>query len=80
MTYEEFKAAQARLEGQCKVLSAKLQIHQRTPIGLTPDSVKATAGYKADKAAYDQAFAGLRKLNRQFLNRFKAEIRAERDK
>ena len=35
----------------------------RSPIGLTPDSIKALPEWKAAKAAYEQAFQKLRAFN-----------------
>lgn len=48
-------------------------------LGLTPDAVKSTREYQSARAAWESAFATLRAFNAEYCQRFKREIRAERD-
>lgn len=47
-------------------------------MGLTPDHVKASTGYKLAKQIERSCFANLRAFNAKFVKQFKKEIRAER--
>lgn len=51
----------------------------KSPIGLTPDHIKALPTYRAARFAFDQAFANLRQFNMGFVKTFAKEIRAQRD-
>ena len=50
----------------------------KTPMGLTPDHVKAMPEWKQAKASFDKVFAELRTFNGWFMKTFKKEIQAER--
>ena len=50
------------------------------PMGLTPDSVKASPEYKAAKARFDWDFDSFRKFNAYYTKAFKKELQAERAK
>ena len=53
--YENAKAAKASLEATVKRLGAVMQSYPIDPMGLTPDAIKATAQWKADRLAFDRA-------------------------
>jgi hypothetical protein len=47
-------------------------------MNLTPDAVKASPQWRADKAAADKAFTALRNFNAWHSREFKAELQRER--
>jgi hypothetical protein len=47
-------------------------------MGMTPDAVKATPEWQAAASANGRAFAALQTFNRDFVKRFRKEIRADR--
>jgi hypothetical protein len=49
------------------------------PMGVTPDSVRATPKWQNAKHAADAAFAALRAFNEEYTRRFKREIAQDRD-
>ena len=57
------EAARTALHTEYQTVSAALKAFPRGPLGLTPDSVKASAEWKAAKRASDAAFAALRRFN-----------------
>lgn len=60
-------------------LGAKLRTYPRTgPMGMVADAIKFSPEYRADKAAYDKAFAILRTLNVSYVRTFRREIQAAR--
>jgi hypothetical protein len=80
MTYEQAKEAGRLLDEAMGAASARLRAipgHASGPMGLTPDSVRATAEYKTARAESDRAFKKLQDHNWWFCKTFKAEYRAE---
>lgn len=57
------------LEAETKAAGLALKAFPKGPMGLTPDSVKATLEYKSAKNRYDKAFAALRAFNAKRLKR-----------
>jgi len=60
------EAARAALEAEHKAAGAALRAIPGIGsgrMGLTPDHVKASPDYRAARAAYDRAFAALRRFN-----------------
>jgi hypothetical protein len=49
------------------------------PMGMTPDHVRTSPEYRADKANFNRSFAALRDHNGFMVKNFKAELKAERD-
>lgn len=79
MTFEEAKAAIAKVNAEVDAASAALQAFPKTgSMGLTPDHVKASPEWQAAKRLFDVQFSRLRSLNGWYVKAFKAEIRAER--
>ena len=76
--YESAKAIKAALSHRVDAASAVLNQYPKGAMGLTPDAVRATAQWKADKAEFDVAFRASRDFNGKFSKMFKLEIRAER--
>lgn len=78
MTYQEAKDIKTNLETAVSIASATLKAFPKGPLGLTPDSVKATAEYQAAKEQHDRCTARLREYNTMFLKTFKREYAQER--
>jgi len=81
MNYSQAKARQTELYQAEKEAGDRLKAIPGVgsgPMGLTPDSVKASPEYRKAKADYDLAFANLRSFNSWFTRTFKKEIRQER--
>lgn len=80
MTYEDAKEFRNRLDADAIRYGRELKalITERTPLGLTPDHIKATPAYRSAKAKMDAAFANLRAFNAVFTRLFAKEIRADR--
>ena len=58
------EAARTALEAEMYAAGRALNaISGAGPMGLTPDSVKASPEWKAKRASYDRAFAALRAFN-----------------
>ncbi len=76
--FEEAKARQALLNEEVDVADAALNAFPRGPMGLVPDVVRSTSGYRAAKASFQEAFARQREFNAMFTKRFARELRAER--
>lgn len=74
-----YDACEARNAAASKVLRAIPGIGSGQ-FGLTPDSVKSSAEYKAAKQETDAAFAQMQTFNRFALRHYKTEHRAEMDK
>lgn len=75
--FEQAKAERDEIERESDEADAVLKTFPRGPMGLTPDSVRATPEWKAAKARSERAFARLRAFNTVFVRRFAKEIRAE---
>lgn len=58
--------------------SDKLNAYPKSALGLTPDHIKATAQWQAERKACDLAFNALRNYNRSFTKAYAHELRAER--
>lgn len=75
------EALEARDELDARVTAASATLHakypEKGPMGLTPDHVKVTPEWKADRLAYDRAARAMGDYNRGFLKRFKREWKAE---
>jgi hypothetical protein len=78
MSYEEAKAKQDALFAASKAASAVLVAYPKGPMGLTPDEIKVTPKWRAERAASDRAFQEARAFNAWFTKRFAKEYRAER--
>jgi hypothetical protein len=80
-TWPEARALSAELDSRVAAAAEALRAwdHLKSPIGLTPDHVKASPEWQAAKLAYDRAFAALRTFNGVYTRRFARELRAERD-
>ena len=48
------------------------------PMGLTPDTVKASAPYREARQDYDACHEALRRFNKWFLPKYKTELRCHR--
>lgn len=77
MDYETAKAEKARIESLVDQASKELQKFPRGPMGLTPDSVKATAEWKKAHAIFNSAFAYQRGFNTGFMRLYKKQWREE---
>lgn len=78
----QFFSIRDALDAEVKAASARLKEvagPERTPMGITPDSVKATPEWKAARRAFDNAFARSRTFNGRYVKHFKAEIRERID-
>lgn len=83
MNYTEAKAKGEELERRSKQAGERLRAIPGVgsgPMGLTPDSVKASPEYQKAKAEADKAFAELRAFNTFFVKQFARECREERRK
>jgi hypothetical protein len=78
--YQLAKNEKSRLEAAATIASIKLQAYPRNASGITPDSIRNTEGWKADRRKYDAAAAELKKWNAYFLKRFKKEYADDRAK
>jgi hypothetical protein len=78
MNYQTAKAKAESLWQANKDAAAVLDAFPRGPMGLTPDSVKATPEWKAARKACDETFEALRAFNSFYVKTFKAEIQADR--
>lgn len=79
VTYANAKAAGEALQARVDAAGAALgALSGGGPMGLTPDDVKASPAWRTAKAAFDQAFARLRRFNAGFVKTYRAEIKAER--
>jgi len=80
MNYQEAKGAQSSLnkivDKASNILNTKYT--QKNELGMVIESVRMSAGYQADRRAFDTAFSKLRLFNSAFMKTFKKEIRAER--
>lgn len=48
------------------------------PMGLTPDTVRATPEWRSARTAYDEAFGASRAFNQGFNKTFETELKSER--
>lgn len=78
MTYAEAKQMQETLWQRMTSLGENLNTFPKGPMGLTPDTVKASPEFKLAKRNFNQAFEQLRMFNKFYLKTFKAEIKADR--
>ena len=78
MTYEQAKAHQEALFAASKAAGDVLRAYPKGPMGLTPDEVKASPQWRAERAASDRAFAEARDFNAWLVKTFAREYRAER--
>ncbi len=78
MNYAIAKQVKAQLESEERQAAEALKAFPKGPMGLTPDSVKATPEWKAAYLAHAAAFQALRKFNGSYFKAFKKEIAAER--
>lgn len=80
MGYDAAKAAKQRLQDHCDSASVELQKFDahKGAMGLLPDSIKFSDGYRRVKVNFDTAFEALRKYNQHFNRLYKADIQAER--
>jgi len=64
-------------ERAVKAASAALRRYPRDPLGLTPDAVKASPAWRADKARYDNAFRALQAANTELVRANRLRGRAK---
>jgi len=80
MNFQEAKEISKKLNddmNRCsKILNEKYT--EKTPMGLTPDHIKSSPEYQADKFNFEIAFANLRSFNKTYVKTFKKELREER--
>ncbi len=57
------EAARATLHSEYMAASKAMKAFPRGPLGLTPNTVKASPEWKAAKRSSDAAFAALRRFN-----------------
>lgn len=77
-TYEQAKAYQDMLYSALDRANSALQAFPKGALGLTPDSVKASAEFKQANARYQAAFQAVRSFNAWFTKQYKKERQAER--
>ncbi|HEX7233902.1 MAG TPA: hypothetical protein VF243_01425, partial [Nitrosospira sp.] len=77
--YQQVKALADAAWERNKQAAAALDKFPKGPMGLTPDSVKATPEWQTAKKEADQAFAATRAANTFLLKNFPKEVRADRD-
>jgi hypothetical protein len=70
MNYETFKTLRAPLVERVETTGAKLNTYPAGPMGLTPDSVKATPEWRDDRAAFNGAANTLRAFDNAFKREF----------
>lgn len=78
MSYSEAKALRDKIVSASRAAAAALASYPKSAMGLTPDDVKESAQWKADKLAFELAFADECRINAFMVRNFKAEMRAER--
>jgi len=84
VTFEQAKAEAERLQSVHDAASKSLRevSGESGPMGLTPDSVRASEAWKAAKLEERMAFLALRDHNKWFVKTFKkelAQMRAQRE-
>lgn len=79
MTYEEAKKIRDGIEHEVSRFSIALKSFPRGPMGLTPDTVKASAEWKNAKQGYDATYRKLQNFNSILSKHFDKEIKADRD-
>ena len=72
------KEARDEINARLTAASEKMNHYPRGTIGLTPDEIKATPEWRANRTECDAIFQELRRFNQKFVKRFAKEIRAER--
>lgn len=78
-SFAQLKIEQSRLEAIATDTGKALRaLSGGGPMGLTPDSVRATPEWQAASKAYAQAFYALREFNMANVKKFAKDIRAER--
>ena len=81
MNFQEAKAYKAQLENLLDFADKRLKAfdsYGKSPMGLTPDHVKAMPEWKEAKMAFEIAFQNLRNFNAKYTKAFKKEIQEER--
>lgn len=78
MTFDQAKAKQDQLNAVCDKASSDLNKYPVGPMGLTPDSVKASPEWRRDQANFEIAFKALQTYNKWFCKRWKKELSAFR--
>jgi len=68
----------ARVDQASDVLNRKYP--EKGRMGMTPEYIRKSPSYVADKLEFDLAFKKLREFNKFFVKTFKKEIRADRAK
>ena len=77
MTYREAKLKRLELDATLNTASRAMRSYPEGDMGLTPDPIKATPEWRADRKAYNEADNALRNFNQQFHRVFAREIKAE---
>lgn len=81
MDYQQAKSERDRLEAAQR---AAFEVLRAIPgygtgsMGMTPDAIRATPEWQSAASANGRAFAALQTFNRDFVKRFRKEIRADR--
>jgi hypothetical protein len=81
MDYQQAKIERDRLEAAQRAAFQTLRAipgYGSGAMGMTPDAVKATPEWQAAANANGRAFRALQDFNRDFVKRFRKEIRASR--
>lgn len=78
MNYEKAKVYLAAIQADVDAASKALRSYPKVDLGLTPDHVKASSEWRADRNRYQAAFARLRAMNGFMAKNFKREMREER--
>lgn len=78
MTYEEARTIK-NIKGQAVDAASKnLQKYPKGAMGLTPDSVKFSKEFQADKKIFNVLNADAKKFTQFFMKKFKKEYAADR--
>ena len=77
--YDMAKAHGEKLNAEYKRTAGIMNAYPKGPMGLTPDHIKATPEWQANRQAAKAAFQALRNHNAQMSKYFKKEMKADRD-
>lgn len=78
--YDEWALGKVAAEREVGLRSVRLQAYSRSAVGLVSEDVRLSGAYRADKRAYEEAFARLRAVNGQkvYLRRYNLARRGQR--
>lgn len=78
MEYSQAKIKADEVRAASIAAASVLNAFPKGVMGLTPDSVKASAEWKQAKTAFDRAFSAEQKMNAFMVKTFPAEMRNDR--